>query len=294
MFKGKKISKPQGRVQKAKSLNIRKQRVAKRTPAEKRPRPGLARAWRLTGRLSLAAVLWAATTAGLLGAYVFLASSPGFRVQSAEVSGTRHLSRLEVLRAAGIGAHSNLLSMNVGKVEKRLDGLDWVRRAEFKRILPHGVLIKVEEHDPYILALVDGRFHYLDADLKPFARMKNEPAPDLPVLTGLSRADLVEPDEEVKRLLLAAGRLLEALSEKTPAEAGFLSEVHLDRVWGLSLVLSNLPATVRLGFEQPKKRLEDLKLVVDDLKRRGELKRATLIDLDAGSNIVVRFGGEAV
>ena len=68
-----------------------------------------------------------------------------------------------------------------------------------------------------------------------------------------------------------------------------LSEIHLDRVWGVSLVFDGLGATVRLGFDDYGRKLRQMVSVIADLEARGEIHRTTLIDLDYDNRAVVRL-----
>jgi cell division protein FtsQ len=153
----------------------------------------------------------ASVSLALLTAWAFLSTSPMFAVTRAEVLGVRHLSRLEVLSAGGLGAHSNLLALPVGRLEQRIRRLGWVRRVRVSRRPPHTVRIEIQERTPRCLVLAEGRLYYLDSGLKSFASALGEAPPDLPVITGLKAADLANPDDEMKDLLAGARRLLDQL-----------------------------------------------------------------------------------
>lgn len=226
----------------------------------------------------------------LVGGYVSLASGGAFAVREAEVLGTDNLSRLEILRAAGIGADTSLLSLPVAKVKARIQAVPWVEAAALERDWPHGVRITVRERRPALLALVEGELYYLGGDLKPFTPVRADETLDLPVISGLSKADLLQPDDEMRGLLQDARDLIAALPGAAPNLGGHLSEVHLDRVWGLSLVFSDLAPTVRLGLEDHLERIGALGPVLKDLERRGELARALSVDLSVPRRAVVRLG----
>ena len=286
--------KPMKALGRARSISSRleRQRVKKRPTAEKHSWQGWQLVRKAMGKLALAVAVLALVTGGLLGGYAALATSSTLAVSKAEVLGTLHLSRLEVLRAAGVGVHSNLASLRVGEIEQRVARLPWVRSAEVQRIWPDTVRITVEERRPRFLALADGEFYFLDRDLSAFALLDGEPAPDMVVFSGLTRADLAEPDPEIMELWRKTEDLLALLPKGDQGPAGGLSEIHLDRVWGLCLVFEDLPATVRLGRKDFARRLELLDEVRADLRSRGELERALLIDLSDQNRTVVRLRGE--
>lgn len=284
-----------GRPQPARVLDPRqqRQRVARRRPAVGGGRPWWSRLGRGFMRLTLVAFLFSLVTAGLLGGYTALATSQRFTVKKAEVAGTRQLSRLDILRAAGVGSHSNLLALPVGRIQARVQALPWVRHARVDRRLPDTVRIEVREYEPQLLALADGGFYVVDCDHLAHAPLTQGELPDRPVVSGLSKADLAAPDPEARRLLTAARRVLELLPAADSGPGGRLSEVHLDRVWGLSLIYRDLRPTLRLGFTDFAARLERLKAVLSDLRRRGELEQALLIDLSYPRRVVVRLERKA-
>lgn len=297
MFKRKasKSRKPSGVPEKGRLLGrrLKRQQVKKRQPAEKQPKLGRQLFLRLAGRLAGLAGIFAGVSLALLAGWSLVTALPAFNLAEARVVGTSHLSRLDVLRAAEVGSHLNLLALNVGQVEQRLRQHPWVTGAQVERLWPNKVRIVLSERQPELVALVEGRFYYLDQEFRSFALLGSESPPDLPVLTGLSLADLVRPDDEMLELLGLARGLWRELPEADKLPGGSLSEIHLDRVGGLSLVWNDLGATVRLGFAEFAQRLDRLARVRADLKERGELDRAVLIDLDAERRVVVRMAGEA-
>ncbi len=268
------------------------QRVARRRPAVKRDKPLNTAARGLARRLVWALGAMLLVSAGLLAGWGLLSTSRALAVQRAEVTGTDHLSRLDILSAAEVGRHSNLLALPVGDIARRVREIPWVSQASVRRQLPGTVIIEVSERRPALLALVEGRIYYLARQLRPIAVHSKRRLPDLPVVTGLSRADLAEPDEETLSLLAAARAALGALGPEQTKAGGGLAELHLDRVWGVSLVFNDLAPVVRLGFKDFAGRLARLAQVKADLARRGELSRARLIDLESSSRVVVRLGRE--
>ncbi|MFH2126745.1 MAG: FtsQ-type POTRA domain-containing protein [Pseudomonadota bacterium] len=268
------------------------QRVARRAPAVKEAKPLPAAAKGLARQTVLAGVVFVLVSAALLTGWGLLSTSRALAVQRAVVQGTGHLSRLDILSAAEVGSDSNLLALPVGKIAERVRAIPWVEQAEVSRRLPDTVVIRVTERRPMLMALVEGRLFYLDENLRPISVHRRRALPDMPVITGLSRADLAQPDDEVLSLVEAVKQLLAVLPPADLAPGGRLSEVHLDRVWGLSLVFNDTAPVVRLGFKDYSRRLARLEQVRGDLARRGELERARLIDLESWRRVVVRLGRE--
>lgn len=283
--------KPASKPKAARKLNRRlsSQKVAKRKSRIKRP-PLHKVAWALLSRPVKTAGAMAAVGLVLLAGWSLLVMSPAFALQEARVHGTKHLSRMEVLQAAGLSAADSLITLKMGPIESRIGRMPWVKQVSVERDFPHSVRIIVAEREVRMLALAGGRIFVLDENIRPIAALGRREAPDLPWLSGLSPADLVKPDDEILRLMDAAGRLLDALAKSS---LGRPSEIRIDRVWGLSLVTDRLAATVRLGFGDYALRLKTLTRLLADLKSRGELERVTLIDIEEEGRVKVRLGREA-
>ncbi|MCB2185981.1 MAG: FtsQ-type POTRA domain-containing protein [Deltaproteobacteria bacterium] len=285
---------PATRLRTAASLGrtLSRQRPARRRPAADLALPpgplsrGLA--WLAGAGLRLGGL-----TLVLLGGWSLLVMSPAFAVRQVEVLGTRHLSRLDVLSAAGIGLHTSLLALVDRRAAGRVAALPWVAEASVERVWPRAVKITVRERVPRALALVGDTFYQLDGDLQAIAPVEGAAPPDRLVLSGLTPADLREPDDEITGLQAAARRFLARLAVKGPAGFGRVSEIHLDRVWGVSALWEDLPAVARLGFAEFDQRLTRLAAVAEDLRRRGEINRAVLIDLTLPDRVVVRLAGRA-
>ena len=188
-----------------------------------------------------------ATSGLLLSIWSLALISPTFQVRQAVIEGNRHLTRLEVLRAAGVGSADNLLTLRAQRVERRLNAHGWVQRAEVRRDWPGTVRIIIQEREAAAMAHTAQGDFYLDRQLGLIGPLAAEATPDLPWITGLSRAELIRPDQEAAALLEAAARLLGAAD----GGPGRVSEVNLNRVWGLSLVFDDTPATLRLGRRDP-------------------------------------------
>lgn len=228
-----------------------------------------------------------ATSGLLLSIWSLALISPTFQVRQAVIEGNQHVSQLEVLRAAAIGSSDNLLTLRTHRVERRLSAHGWVERAEVKRDWPGTVRIIIQERQAAAMAHTAQGDFYLDGRLAPIGGLDMIDPLDLPWITGLSRAELIRPDQEAAELLERAARLL---GDADRDGLGRVSEVNLNRVWGLSLVFDDTPATVRLGRRDPAAALAEARRVMNDMKGRGELTRATLIDLSSERWIVVRLG----
>jgi cell division protein FtsQ len=127
--------------------------------------------WRLTDRrLSRPALrhprLWSAiavaTLIASLGVYVSLSSA--FHLRHLEVEGNSHLTRRTVLELSGLTRRTNLLWLDAGSVERRLEADPWVAGATVSKEFPRTVRIQVTERTPVATVAGYGGYQLIAAD----------------------------------------------------------------------------------------------------------------------------------
>ena len=174
------------------------------------------------------------------------ARHPYFAVREVEVvvRGHHRLPADEVRAAAGIAPGTSIWEVDAAAAEARLAGHRWIRAARVRRELPHRVVIEVREERPLaIVALEDGKGeYYVSPHGHLFAPVEASDARDFPYLTGLARADLKDGERFGPRALHRALALVR--------QSGGLavSEVHVDRVWGLTLLPVRPSVPIELGW----------------------------------------------
>jgi cell division protein FtsQ len=145
------------------------------------------------------------------------ANAAGFRIVSFALSGSRHVSRDEVLAAAGITDHSSLIFLDVEDVRARLKRNPWVADATVLKLYPGELQIVIKERNAYALWQKDGHVSVIAEDgtvVEPFV----EPAlVRLPLVVGQGAAarakeflDVLERypelNEQVRASILVGGR----------------------------------------------------------------------------------------
>lgn len=129
------------------------------------------------------AVVVVATAALVVGAFV-LSRSSFVHARGVEVSGTDHLSRSEVVGLAAVSKATNVLWLDEGGIERRLETHPWVADAEIDVALPATIRIEIVERVP-VAVVSDGRERTLVAAdgtrLGPASRVRDLPRIDLPM-----------------------------------------------------------------------------------------------------------------
>jgi cell division protein FtsQ len=156
----------------------------------------------------------------------------------------------EALRGlAGVQVGMSVWDVDTDVVETRLLTNGWIRSALVRRELPDRVVLHVREHRPVaILAVADEApgLYYLAANGRIFAPVTAGDARDLPFVTGLTRKDLAGDDAFGPRAVRRALALLRQ-ADRRPA-VGTVSELHVDRADGLTLMPTRPPIPVAIGW----------------------------------------------
>ena len=228
------------------------QRVGERRRRARRV-PQLARA----GRVALVSVAIAAV---LLGAVVWLTTSPRFSVEAIDVRGASRVPVARILAAAAIAPGANLWTIDSRAVITRIEGMPEIRRADLVRELPNRVTIVVEERRPFTLVHA-GRLHWMDEDGRVLGEEARAVAPEVPVISGLTEDELASMRTSPGPKARAAIALIRALLRSGSALTAEISEIDMSRAEGPVLYTVD-GVEVRLGAEEWDERLARLEGVL--------------------------------
>jgi len=102
--------------------------------------------------------------AGLKEARDAIANAAGLRVTSIVLVGNHHVSREEVLAAAGITGATALVFLDVDEMRQRLKGNPWIADATVFKLYPGELRIGIKEREPFALWQKDGRVSVIAED----------------------------------------------------------------------------------------------------------------------------------
>ena len=263
------------------SVFITGQRVGR---VRRRRRGGaVARGLGRAGFLALGVLVLSAPIAGVL----WFLTAPRFAVSSVEVQGVARVPASRVRSAAAIAPGTNLWRIDPAAVTARVEAVPEIRRAEVIRRFPNRVTILVEERRPF--TLVHGaRLHWLDEEGHVLGEAREAVAPPVPVISGLSDAELVTLRSNPAPRAREAIALIRALLRSGSALTTEISEIDMSR--GDGPVLYTVDGVeVRLGAEEWDERLVRLEGVLAQIARDSEPVRA--IDLRFRDQVVLTKGG---
>lgn len=282
-------------------MNLTEQRVRRPRRNRKRLTLRLRELWTAAGPASRAAL--AATWGGLRGlapyagvtllvaaipvtavALVrYLTSSDHFALSTIQVEGNAHASEEELLRLASVWPGRNVLTLDTDAIEAEVERHPWVRSATVEAELPDRLVIRVEERRPIAVASLP-QLQLVDDRGVVFEPIGAGEVLDLPVITGVTREELADPEQadEAQRRLREAVRVADWYVLHPVAKAHPLGEVHVDPLFGYTVVMRNDAVEVRLGLVTDRAdlalRLGRLEHVMNDARTRGA--RVVLVRLD--------------
>lgn len=267
----------------------KRQNRRKRSPEERRQqRRRTLRRW---GR-RIAALMGLVLIAGglpflILQGYSALMESDYFALSYVDVEGLHYVEEQALLAAAEEVSGEHLLNVESDRLELIVEQLPFVDEASVERRFPNRLHVVIDEYEPAAI-VVDERFWLVDADgqivMKLDASERREELWQLPLVTGLTRADLQTPQgrDKLQQGLSAHYHYRAAgLDDQQP-----ISEVHIDELLGVSLVVGETGTEVRLGSGRWEERMERLAVVQTSLIRRGMDAAYVLIDHDRELNRV--------
>jgi len=217
--------------------------------------------------------------------YVHLLEDPYFRVKEVKVEGGRKITKETLLLLTVMEGMPNLFSVKLKDVVKQLESHPWVGQVRVRKVFPNKILIQIEERKPMAIIQLE-ELYYIDTQGEIFSPVGEKDEYNYPYLTGLTRQVLEKDPVEAKRLISKAMELLRiVLQEKVPPLEE-ISEIHMEKTFGIHCFTRSEGLEVKLGWEDFKEKLRRLSLIWSDLRKRG--CSAVSIDCSDLKRMVVR------
>jgi cell division protein FtsQ len=231
--------------------------------------------------------LVAGVSGALVLAYFAMIRSPYFKIKGIEVEGCRRVDQTDLVRRMGISGETNILELNLQKINREIEGIPWVERASVRRRLPDRLAVHIWEHEPRALVSLD-HLYYLSRTGKPFKRIEAGDDLNFPVITGLSREALFDNPLRAREVIDCVLWVLNYIEQnRVPFDLSQISEIQVSEGIGVSLLVSQGNLKIILGLSSLAEKFRRLNVVRDDLEKKGRWKRVKCIDLDFGDRVIV-------
>ncbi len=113
-----------------------------------------------------------------------LANQAGFRIAAVAISGTTHMSREQVLTAAGITGSTSLLFLDVEETRARLKASPWIADANVLKLYPNKLEIGIKEREAFALWQKEGRVSVIAEDGTVLDQVVTSGLMELPLVVG--------------------------------------------------------------------------------------------------------------
>ena len=231
--------------------------------------------------------LVAGISGALVLAYFGVIRAPFFKIKGVEVAGCKKVDQSDLVRRLGISGETNILELNLHKINREIESIPWVERVSIRRRLSDRLVVHIWEYEPRALINLD-QLYYLSRSGKPFKRIEAGDDLNFPVITGLSRGLLFEEPLRSKEVVDCVMSVLDFIERnKAPFDLSQVSEIHVDEGIGISLLVNQGNLKINLGLSPFEEKFRRLNVVREDLEKRGRWKRVKCIDLDLGDRVVV-------
>lgn len=207
-------------------------------------------------------------------AYSYLMSSAYFEIRETSVRGLKELTEKDILTLAAVKPRQNLLTVNTDLLARRISANPWVKNIYVGRELPGRLVLEIRERIPVVLIKQASNFYLMDSEGIIFKKLGKGDEVDLPILTGFrgegkEKAGFLPGIFDLLKKISASGRY---------NYLGSISEVHVDEVFGVSL-LTDTGIYLKLGWDDYENKLKQLNVVMADLEKRGLEKGYICVDL---------------
>jgi cell division septal protein FtsQ len=199
--------------------------------------------------------------------YVHLLGDPFFRVREVEVEGYRKVSKETLLSLITIEGMPNLFTVRLREVAKRLESHPWIDHVKVRKVFPNKILIQVEERKPIAILQLE-ELYYIDHKGVIFSPVGDRDDYNYPFLTGLTHKVLEKDPAEANRLITKALELLSIADKRKVSPLEEISEVHMEKAFGVQCFRQTEGLEVRMGWDQFGEKLNRLSLIWSDLQRR--------------------------
>jgi len=231
-----------------------------------------------------AAVLFVVFT----GVRFWVASSDIFYVSKIEVSGTKVLSIKEIEDLVTIPPGSKIFDVDLDSISIKVHKNPFILESAIGRKYPSTIKIEIKERIPAAYIVLD-KVYYSDMEsvLLP-KRLGAVNYTDLPVITGIKIKNPVIGTNPKSINLDKTLNFLQSVNSNLPELYENISEVHLNKDGGISIILSGSGLKIDCGEDKFKLKLARLKYFMEYKSQEGELKNLAYINLNYNDMIVIK------
>ena len=213
-----------------------------------RNRANLKRVARSTARIALVVALVSSILYGVLLFNNLTTSARTFHLQGVTFQGLEHADEDRLQQLVQPLVSTNVLTVRLSEVRKRVEAEAWVRSAVVRRRLPNQLEVYVQERTPEAVATIDGELTIVDPEgvaLAPFGPGFQHL--DRPIVKGLLSPAVEGARASNSRRMQVYLRILDELEAGDQDYTATISEIDVGDVRRVKVIPSREPVPVLLG-----------------------------------------------
>jgi cell division protein FtsQ len=257
------------------------------------PMPASRGPGRLSRGLSLVggvAVVLAASIGVAWGARRYIVSSPRFAVRTVVVDGAHRRTAQQIAATGGVAVGKNVFALDLQQAGALIANDPWVEKATVTRKLPSTVTIMVVEREASALVSVGGDLYLATREGDLFKKIGQEDPVDLPIITGISSAQVSSDRKGVIQMVRRVLDVAEEAERTGIARRYPLQELHLEKDGSLVVTIGREAISVSLGQPPYRDKMEEASRILNELARRKANAAVIFLDNDAHpERVVVRM-----
>jgi cell division protein FtsQ len=240
-------------------------------------------------RLSFGMLVVSALSFGFYWMRDRLYHSPKFEVAIKEINGLHHISLSRVLdKISELEQHGrNLVRLDLDQLRRNLELIPWVKNVAVRRVLPDKLIINIEERTPVAFAQVEQGTLLVDEE---GVLLQNNPEnllqSDFPVILGIESGYDLEILRRNQQRIALYRRLIHSLDQGGAGLSRDVSEVHLQDLGNVSVILNGDTVLVCLGRDSFQEKFRRYLATSRELKRR--YRNLDSVDLRYRDQVVIR------
>ncbi|MBD3346982.1 MAG: FtsQ-type POTRA domain-containing protein [Chitinivibrionales bacterium] len=192
-----------------------------------------------------------------------------FTLREIEVGETRIVDKEMVVALSGLGEGMHMLDVKPKKIRKKLEELEWIKKAHVYRRLPCKVKIAIVERKPVALVGL-GKVYYMDRDGNLLSLLPGTFS-EVPLITGLrdTIADSTKGKRLSKQSVEAITGFFKKVERRDPALLGRVSQVDFSGPSEILFTLAPDNTVITIERKGVTKKIEQLCRLLNVLKNES-------------------------
>ena len=247
-------------------------------------------AWSVTRILIGVVIVVAASGGAAWGAKRYVTKSPRFAIKTVTVEGAQRLTPEDVAKAGAVNVGANVFLLDLDEARSKIEHEPYVAKATVTRRLPSTVSIQIVEREPSAIVSVGDELYLATREGEIFKQVADGDPTDLPLVTGIDSAGLVNDREGASILVRRSFDVIDQIDRSGISKRFPVQEVHLEKDGSVKVTVGQEGILLVLGDGPYKAKLEEAQRVLAELEKRKT--KASILFLDAGSSpdrVVVRM-----